>query len=520
MRTFCFALLLSLWMFACGTDSEGPGPDEIQGRMLIVAADSLTEAAEAYRDFREETGFDVEFATSGELDAVRGGSSLESALHDRIVRFVEAAQEGDRSFVLLIGKPDVREPDNPLWLPLGHGPRGEEGDGPLADLDGDMIPEVPIGRLPMTEPAQVEAYLARIQVHEASYKPGPWNKRMSVFAGEGGFGPEIDAALELAAIWIFESLPPDFDYRMTYAADSSDYYLPPEAWDAEYAKAYSEGSLMQPYIGHTKGSAACCEQQRPPRRGMVTFFACSDGIYQYGDSSISLAEDLLLREQGPVATLAGSDLTHPYANAVLPRELGRALLESQLPTYGEAYAQAQWDMIHNQDSLRNTLEEAAAPFLDQAPDDILNEHLVLYNFFGDPAAATKLPPGRLRFDLSHDRLSPGGTLTVSGKAWQDLSETLMESGRVNISLQTKLNTIPGELLPRESSNHDEEICISNHAVANDKILVRTEVDLIDGQFSAELTLPADATTGEIYVKLFAWDDESDAVGAELLRVVQ
>ena len=520
MRMFVVALMLSLWMVACGgTNSEGPGPDEIQGRMLIVVADPLSEVAESYRDFREETGFEVELTTSGELDAVRGADSLEVALHGRIVRFVEAATEGDRSFVLLIGKPDVREPDNPHWLPLGHGPRGEEGDGPLADLDGDMIPDVPIGRLPMTEPAQVEAYLARIQVHEASYSPGLWNKRLSVFAGVGGFGPELDAALEMAGIWIFESLPADFDYSMTYAADNSDYYLPPAAWDAEYAKAYGEGFLIQPYIGHTKGSVSCCEQQRPPRRGLVTFFACGDGTYQYGDSSISLAEDVLLRDQGPVATLAGSDVTHPFANAILPRELSRALLELRLPTHGEALAQAKWDMIYHQDSLRNTLEAAAAPFLDQPADDILNEHLVLYSLFGDPAATTKLPPGRLRFDLSHDRLSPGGTLTVSGKAWRDHSEDIMVEGRIQITLQTKLNTIPGELQPRESSNHDEEICIFNHAVANDKTLVSVEAEVIDGVFSASLTLPADVSTGEIYVKLFAWDEEADAVGSELIRVV-
>ena len=109
-----------------------------------------------------------------------------------------------------------------------------------------------------------------MQRYENNRTPGPWNKTISAFAGEGGFGPDIDYILEWAAVTVFEALTYDIDITMTYAASSSPYYLPSGEWDDDYVERYNAGAVMQPYVGHTISWNEIASLEDPVRRGLVT----------------------------------------------------------------------------------------------------------------------------------------------------------------------------------------------------------------------------------------------------------
>ncbi|MBN2496664.1 MAG: hypothetical protein JXR96_18890 [Deltaproteobacteria bacterium] len=508
-------LLAAVLGGGCGGGDPQEGPETLKGHMLIVSSVPMEEAAAAYRDFRESSGYEVELTSAAELAGT--ADSLVEALGARIATFAESVPAESQGFVLLLGTADRRAPESTDHLPVAEGYGGALGDSPHVDLDGDDIPDLPIGRLPLDSADSVQTYIDRVRTHEEVYVPGEWNKRISAYAGEGGFGAEVDAILEMLALQIFEEFPPDFDFSMTYAADGSDYYLPPDAWQDDYRARYQAGALLQPYMGHTLGYAECCDGQRPRRRGLVTYFSCSDGEFQY--NTRCLATEVLDREHGPVCTLAGSDVTHPYANAVLPRELGHALLNLGEPTYGQALATAKYNMVHRIDEMRRTIDQTAEPFLEgESTTDLIYTHIVMYNLLGDPAAAVMAPPGRLRFDLSATVLTRGGTVTVSGKAWEDASVTPMGSGQVVASLQARLSVIPGELQPRSPSNHDPDLCRQNHAVANDKVVSQATGEIADGAFELQLAVPAEIEPASYFVKVFASDETADAMASEAVRV--
>ncbi len=506
------AVLLACAVLGCGGDGGGaPGP--AAGRVLIVAAEPLAEVAEEYAAFRAELGFEVEVATSAALWAAAPADGLGAELRRRVQAFAAAGTEGQESFVLLLGDADARQPDSTAHVPAARGPRGDVGDTPYADLDGDGLPELAIGRVPFGSAADVRGYLGRLRAHEAGYRPGAWNKTLSAFAGEGGFGPEIDGMLELAAGWVFDEMSYDFDMSMTYASPSSSYHLPPAAWEAAYAERYLAGAVIQPYIGHTLGAVECC-RQAPARSGLLGFFSCSDGEYQ-ADGAGSLAEELLGRPGGPVAILAASDVSHPYANAILPRELGHALLDLRARTYGEAVLVAKRNMVERQDDLRRSLDQLAAPYLDEPMEDCIQSHVSMYNLFGDPAAPTHLPPGRVRFDPPGGQARPGGRLELSGRVGTQEGRAPMAAGRVVVTLEVSRTVVLGELAPP-----GPETYAANHALANDKVAARAEGEVTDGQFALALEVPADLPAGSYHLKAYAWDEAADSVGNLRLQIAE
>jgi len=472
--------------------------------MLILAADPLAEAADEYATFRQEGGFEVEVVTMGELWGRAPLDGLRAEISRRVLEFGQA-DEGRESFVLILGDADELQPDSTARVPATVGPRGDVGDTPYADLDADGLPELAVGRLPFSTAEEIRAYLERVRLREAGYLPGTWNRTLAAFAGEGGFGVEVDGMLELAAGWIFDEMSYDFDMTMTYASASSSYHLPPGAWEADYAERYLAGAVIQPYIGHTLGAVECC-REAPRRAGLLGFFSCSDGQYQ-SDGAGSLAEELLARPGGPVAILAASDVSHPYANAILPRELGHAVLDLHARTYGEAVLVAKRNMVERQDDLRLSLDQLAAPYMDEPMPDCIQSHVTMYNLFGDPAAPTHLPPGRVRFDPPGGEARPGGRLLVTGRVGTEEGRLPMAAGRVRVTLEASRTVVLGVLDPPGPDTY-----ASNHAKANDKVVVAAEADVGDGVFSATLEVPADLSVGSYRLKAFAWNEQVDSVG--------
>ncbi len=496
---------------ACGGESEDPP----RNRMLILTTDTLLSAASEYALYRESGDFVVELATTSELEV---STSLQDAVRGRVGEFHGGAPAGQEQYVLLIADADHYDLENPEFIPATQGPEGEWGDTPYADFDGDAIPEISIGRLPFREPEKVQMYLDRVIDYEEVVPVGAFNKTVRAFAGEGGFGPEIDGALEMVAGWIFDEMSYHFDLFMTYAASTSDYYLPYAEWDREYSQRYRDGAVLMPYIGHTLGQVTCCQQGPPARRGMLTYFSCGDGDYMAVESYSSLAEEVLVRADGPVASLAATTTSHPYGNAVLPRELGHAIIDLRLPTYGKALTEAKYNAVHRIDSMRETIDAIMRSFSDEDLGYLITTHLTMYNLLGDPAVPLHLPPGRISFD-SPDSVTRGETVTVEGRVWSDLKHTPMKGGELIVTLEVQRSFIINDLTPRDPDNHDPATCIHNHQLANDKIAASATTTVENETFVVELTVPPDLPLdAEYYLKGYASTASGDAMGSEAVLI--
>ena len=502
-----FILIALLLIPACGGESEDPP----QNRMLILTTDTLLSAASEYALYRESADFEVELCSTADLEVT---TTLQDAVRERVKDFHENSPADQEQYLLIIADALSSDPENPEFVPATRGPENEWGDTPYADFDGDAIPEVPIGRLPFREPATVRMYLDRVRDYETVVPVGEFNKIMRAYAGEGGFGPEIDGALEMVAGWIFDEMSYDFDLFMTYAASTSNYYLPYAEWDAEYNQRYQDGAVLIPYIGHTLGQVTCCQQGPPARRAMLTFFSCSDGTYHVADEVGCLAEDVLVRAEGPVAAMGATTVSHPYGNAVLPRELGHAIIDLHEPTYGKALNTAKYNAVHRHDSMRETIDATMRSFSDEDLDYLITTHLTMYNLLGDPAVPLHLPEGRVRFD-SPDSITRGETITVEGRVWSDAKRAPMKNGELLVTLEVQRSFIINDLTPRDPDNHDPETCKNNHQLANNKIAASATTTVDNETFVIELTVPPDLPLeAEYYLKGYASTATGDAMGSK------
>lgn len=177
-------------------------------------ANALVETAEAFAEYRTGTGPRAEVVTLADL-GFPGMESGRSPIIEAVRARVRAAWED-------------RDPTDPFYLLL---------------------------------------VLDKVRDHEGSYEPGLWNRRLNAYAGTGDFGPEIDAAIELAAQKAFEEIPYDYDIRFAYDNPDSIYYYAP--FPQIIQQYLTEGSILTTYMGHGGG-----EMEGRDLHGLVCLHRC------------------------------------------------------------------------------------------------------------------------------------------------------------------------------------------------------------------------------------------------------
>jgi len=72
---------------------------------------------------------------------------------------------------------------------------------------------------------------------------GLWNRRVVVYAGEGGFGEEVDEMLEDLVFQILDSMHPAFEVYGVYANPSSPHYYRRRARGRRRGRAVDDVAL-------------------------------------------------------------------------------------------------------------------------------------------------------------------------------------------------------------------------------------------------------------------------------------
>lgn len=489
-----------------GVQDAGTAPP---ATYLIVSADELLDAAEAFADYRAERGQTPQVHSLSSLvgDDVTY-EALVARVHALIQESIDQLDEGMPVFLLLLG-------DAPGLLPAQYylNPQGNcDSDNGYADLDGDQIPDIPVGRVPARSNEQALAYLAKVQAHESSYRVGEWNKRIILYTGEGGYGQATDASIESLVMQGARELMPGFDVIGLYNNPASAYYYTP--FDNKVIDLFNAGSIMTIYLGHgdvrvneglsvSQVSALSC----PDRSPFAFFFACNNG--EFTSSQLSLAEAVLWQEAGPVASLGSSEVSHPYGNAIFSYEVERAVLTSQPATVGEALVLAkEWVMTNNSDPFRSVINNFAIlmglTFGDQIA--LKQQHLSLYNLLGDPATSLMLPGRNVVSSINFEGIFTSPGYRISGRAEG------LGAGTARVAIETARDEIHHELAPVDPEAPDPVTVQANWALAVDKVVVSAEVAMAaDGTFEATLTLPDGLDPAlELWATFYASDGVNDA----------
>jgi hypothetical protein len=282
-------------------------------------------------------------------------------------------------------------------------------DAPFADIHGDGVPDLSVGRIPADSPDELRRVVRKVIRYEREVADGAWQRRLDVVAGVGGFGAVADALIEAVGRQVFQqTVPAGYEMRHTSAKTAS---LQSVGFRETACKHFNEGSLAWIYLGHglpteldrvpTIDGATpimCvndirqlhCQECRP----LAVFVACYTGAFDGRHEC--LAEELALAEEGPVAVVAATRVTMPYGNTVFGYELLRACLHDRPSSLGEAMRLAHCRTLTAKpdDKFRPSLDSLAQG-LSPVPADLAaerREHVLMYHLFGDPLLRLRLSP--------------------------------------------------------------------------------------------------------------------------------
>jgi hypothetical protein len=403
-------------------------------------------------------------------------------------------------------------------------------DNLYADLDGDLVPDVAVGRVTAASSADVAAFVEKTLAYERASDLGPWRRRINVVAGVGGFGVISDAVLEAAVKTVLtDGIPAAYATSMTYASWTSPYCPYPEAFALESMNRLSEGCLFWVYVGHGRPhgldqvntpqgrwpileSGGALELQCHNGSPIAVMLACHTGAFDLPEEC--LAEEMLRAPGGPVAVLCGSRITLPYAMGVLSNELLGEFFSRRHGTLGELVLAAKRNTVFAERSDETSkMFDRVARLVDREHPDLdaqRRDHLQLFNLLGDPLLQLSYPEQiELRLPsetTAGSHLEIEAASTVDGTA---IVELVVRRDRLTFRPAAR-----DKIEFDQSARHD---FADTYARANDARYAECSVPVEGGTLSARLPIPADAQ-GPCHVRVYVQGEKRYAMGSADLVV--
>ncbi len=488
---------------------------------LLVCAPQLREAAQSWIDFRTEQGHQI---------AVLSGAATKAQIKQEIVRL---ARTGLRT-VVIAGDAPARTKKLDTHVETHRVPStvirkwGAEpafaSDAYYADVDDDGTPELSVGRLSADSPEELATIVGKIIAYERNPDFGVWRRRVNFIAGVGGFGMIADKLLETSAKkFITDGIPAAYRTSMTQASWRSPYSPDPRLFQAQTIERLNEGSLAWIYLGH--GQKRGLDYYRVPDGGLpifstrevpqvasrngspiAVFLSCYAGAFDVEPDC--LAEELLEAPGGPVAVIAGTNVTMPYAMTVMGNSMLHELFTEKRATIGEV-------LLYAKQELAKPTEEKPTGLVDQlakviSPDpDLLDEeraeHVQLFQLLGDPLMRIRYPKTvSLEVEEYGDS---GGTVAVSGTSEVD-GPCVVEL----VCRRDRLTFRPERRPKFELTDKWLRSLQATYARANDTQWSSVQHTIQQGQFNVTLPIPDDAI-GLSHVRVFVKGERDFAMGA-------
>lgn len=448
--------------------------------VAVVAPPDFFDALAPWIAYRQAQGYTVHLLDSlfSEGEKASTDPIRPAAIRNRLAALAETTP---LRAVLLVGDGAPVDGRSDGWRRVVPAPRvpsrvikefgGEESiasDSWYADFDGDNIPEIAVGRLPVRTPEELADTIRKIIRYEKETPPGDWQRQIRLIAGVGGFSPIVDSVIDRSVRkMLAETLPGGLDLSLAQANWRSPFCPDPELFRYTAVDQMNQGPLFWVYLGH--GSHRGLDRlritfplmengERPMPPGVeygimeiedvehvecrtsapiLLFCACYTGAYDAREDSI--AERLAVRPRGPIAVVASSRLSMPYGMAVFGVELIQEIFgderdpSEETPSLGEFILAAKRRMIlgeqreqptpdgqqteipaeTSRERVRRMLDEMAKMFDPSAArlDEQLLDHVNLFNLFGDPLLRIRLPD-RLTFNAPEE-IAAGETISIS-----------------------------------------------------------------------------------------------------------
>jgi hypothetical protein len=336
-----------------------------QADYVVITHQDFREAVEPLVEWRRSQGLSVQVVTITEVyDQFSYGLADPAAIRE-LLRYAHANwTKPAPQYVLLVGEASYDYLDNlkgpnkslvPTYLVDTAFSGQTLSDNWFVCLDEeDVLPDMAIGRLPVSTADEARAIVDKIIGYERSAPPGDWRRRIVLVAdsAEASFATQSDLLAE-------ESVPSGYEVSRVYGASLEDA-------PSVVAQELAAGSLVVNYAGH--GSIDTWSEDRlfsseqidslgnDGRQPMMILMSCLLGFFGHPERD-AMAEELLLAEGGgAVAVFAPSSLTLSSDQGPLNRALLKVLLEEEAPPVGLAILEAKRSVAAETQGQRDVIE--------------------------------------------------------------------------------------------------------------------------------------------------------------------
>jgi hypothetical protein len=329
-----------------------------QADLLIVTTDELAPGLAPLVDARKEQGLAVAVVPVRDIyDEFGAGMETPDSINAFITHAATNWTEPRPRYLLLVGDAtsDYRgylaaRPEKPVMPPRNIVPpylvpvsySGETvSDARLADIDGDLSPDLAVGRWPVDDLAAVEALVRRT----LAYEIGPAMPQ-ALFVSDAS-SPEFSSLAD--RLLAGSALLPGYATHMNGPGSG------------DLTAAWQEGAWLVAYAGHgslqlwgkesifsADAVSSLAGTQSAP---VVVQLTCLTGLFAHPEVT-SLSERLITQEDGPVLTIAATSLTlsslqEPFALAFL-----QAIQDPAVERAGDALQAAKKSLDLANDGLR------------------------------------------------------------------------------------------------------------------------------------------------------------------------
>ena len=364
---------------------------------LVITNPAFTEAINPLAKHRRNDGFETVISTKSPPQAI-------------------ASLDRPPAFVLLVGDDEPGQEEQPWYLPArrlkryrwqSHQSEQFASDAVWADLDGDLLPEIPVGRIPARSVSQVRKIVGKTIAFEQK-SPTLDDLRLPAWAGAAGYDPVLDRLASALMLQVVRTnVPPWLNPWIICADPKSPFCGWPPDQSAMFTQQLKRGGALAVFIGHADvqyfyamsfmgrdfvyhtQDAAAALLDGPPGPPLV-MICCLAG--NFAAPKESLAESLLMMSGGPVAVIAATAESHPLTNYFSSVSLVQTL-DGPQRRLGQLWLSAQKDAVEARDLVIESLLSNVEGKLEDKIDvgKLRRDQMLMYALLGDPALRLRLP---------------------------------------------------------------------------------------------------------------------------------
>jgi len=386
-----------------------------------------------------------------------------------------------------------------------------------------------VGRIPARKPEEVSGFARKVVQYETAKSEGAWRRSMTIFTGPANFGALADFMIETTMTrTLDEKVPYDWDVDIIFPKIGSPWAYPFPNLQQKLVQRLDSGALIAGYVGHGApthfddvhhnynyyqlGSTWDLEKLRiGDGKPFFLGLTCSNGFFDLRERMQSVAEVLVLNPGGAIAAFAASRVSHPYPNALYGDAIVQTFIKERAPTIGEGIVIAKERMRQG--------ELPLAPLLFESdPAELAEEHVGLYNLFGDPATVLQYPAAaRLMIENPKEKYLPGTSLNMS------LNVEGISTGKAILTVETKRSVVrtqvPSAIALRQMADRELwETMRATYNAAADKVVSRDEQAVNNGNAMFGVKLPD--VEGDYVIKVFVTGGGETSAGHVRVKVAK